>query len=118
MVVQSDLDVVDDGHLVEEADILEGTGDAVLVDLRRLVSGDVLAVELNDSRRRLVDACQHVEDGRLAGAVRPDEAVELALLYMQLKIIDGQKTTEADTQICNIKQCHSCDLLQRCLHFS
>ena len=94
MVVEGDLDVLEDRELREQADVLERARDAALRDLIRLEADDALALEGDAARRRLIDARQHVEGRRLARAVRPDEADELAAVQMDVEIRDGLKAAE------------------------
>ena len=49
---------------------------------------DVVAVELDDALVRLNKAGDHVEDGRLAGAVRAEQADGLAAPHIQADILD------------------------------
>ena len=60
--------------LLEEADVLERSADPALGDGVRRLGGHVVAVEDDLPGGRLVDAGQHVEEGRLAGAVGADQA--------------------------------------------
>ena len=72
--VHADEDVLERRHLLEEADVLERPADAALRGGVRRRAGDVPAVEHDAARGRLVDPGDHVEERRLAGAVRPDQA--------------------------------------------
>ena len=76
--VHADEHVLERGHALEEADVLERAPDAALGDRVRRLAGDVVAVEDDLARGRLVDAGEHVEERRLAGAVRPDQADDRA----------------------------------------
>ena len=66
MVVESGLYVVENGEVLKKADVLERTGDTGFVDVG-----------------------QKVEDRGLAGTIRSDEAVELALFDIDRKIVDS-----------------------------
>src|SRR5689334_14551845 len=71
--VHADQHVLERRHLREQADVLERATDAELRDRVRRLLGDVDAVEDDRSGRSTVEHCQHVEEGRLAGPVRPDQ---------------------------------------------
>ena len=60
--------------------------------------GDVLAVEDDPARGRLVDAADQVEDRRLAGAVRADDREDLALLHVEADVVDGVDAAELDAR--------------------
>ena len=56
--------------------------------------GHVLAREDHAARGRLVDAGEHVEERRLAGAVRPDQADDRALRHREVDVVDGDEAAE------------------------
>ena len=68
-------DVLERRHGAEEADVLERAADPERRDLVLRQSGDLVAVEDDLAGGRRVDAGEHVEERRLAGAVRADQAV-------------------------------------------
>ena len=55
---------------------------------------DVLAVEDDASRGRLVDARDHVEERRLAGAVRADQADDRVPRDREVDVVDGDEAAE------------------------
>ena len=87
-------DVFERRHLLEQADVLERAPDAPLGHEVRRPVGDVLACELDDAGRHLVDAGDHVEERRLAGAVRPDEAYDRALGDREVDVVHGHEAAE------------------------
>src|SRR5207253_7791972 len=89
-----DEDVLERRHLLKESDVLERAADAALRDRMGRQTGDVLTVELDEAARRLVDAGQHVEEGRLAGAVWPDQADGRPARDREVDVVDGQQATE------------------------
>jgi hypothetical protein len=64
---------------------------------RQTVGAD--AVEEHLSARRLVDAGNHVEAGRLAGTVRTEQAQDLALVDIEAHIIDCLEAAEVDGEV-------------------
>ena len=94
MLGKSDLYVVDNRHVLEKPDVLEGSGDSGVVDLDGALTSDVLAVKPDDSFVWLIYACQKVENCGLSGAVRSDKSVELALFDLYVKVVNGAKSAE------------------------
>src|SRR6478735_9743240 len=91
---EGELEVLAQRHLLEEARDLEGAGDAERGDLLRGLAGDVLAVEEDGAGRRGEEAGEQVEQGRLAGAVGPDERVDRALRDRQVDAGDRREPSE------------------------
>src|SRR2546421_43587 len=77
--VMADHDVLEGGHVLEQPDVLEGARDPEPRDAVRGAARDVGACEEDASGRRLVQPGDDVEEGRLAGAVRADEADDRSL---------------------------------------
>ena len=82
------------GHRREQADVLERPRHAQRRDLVRPRAGDVRAVELDLAQRRLVEAGEHVEERRLAGAVGPDDRDDRALGDLEGDVVDGDEAAE------------------------
>src|SRR5438876_3208370 len=70
----SDHNVLDRGHVLEETDVLKSAGDAESGDLVGWPPRDVGPGEDDPPAGGFVQARDDVEEGRLAGAVRSDEA--------------------------------------------
>ena len=96
--MEARLYVVQDGQVLEEADVLEGPGDAVPVDVGGLFYCDVHAVQEDDSCIRLIYTCQKVENRCFSGSVGADEAVELALFDLYGKVTDRLESPEGDAE--------------------
>ena len=89
-------DVVERGHALEQGDVLEGAADALH---RRLVRAHVAvgpALVGDRALLGLVEAVDHVEHGRLAGAVRADDGADLALPDVEADV--GQRGDAAKAQ--------------------
>ena len=78
--VGADHDVVQRGHVGEQADVLERAGDAEPGDLVGPAPGEVGAREPDLALGRLVHAGDDVEHRRLARSVGPDQGEDLALV--------------------------------------
>ena len=93
-MVESDLDVVLDGHVPEQSDVLEGAGHAVFSDAVRGHAVNIVSGEADDAGGWLVEAGQKVEDRGFAGPVRPDQPDEFPGLEFEVEIRDGAKSAE------------------------
>ncbi len=71
-------DVLGDGALGQQVELLEHRGDAGTLGLERVVEVHRAAVELDGAAVGGVDAGQDLHQRRLAGAVLPDQPVNLA----------------------------------------
>src|SRR5581483_4214493 len=92
--MHTDEDVLERGHVLEEPDVLKRAADAALgEDVRRPVR-EILVREDDSARRRLVDAGEHVEERRLSGAVRADEADDRPLWHDEVDIVDRDEAAE------------------------
>src|SRR4029077_16988567 len=76
------------------------------LDARRLVGfRDVLAVDQDPARRRRQRAGEHVDEGRLAGAVGADQSVTRPRLEPEVDALrDGQRA-EAFAELFGLKSC-------------
>jgi hypothetical protein len=109
-VVLGDDQVFEHGHLREQADVLEGAHH--LRRARDLVAGQLFeaqhaalrVVEADAADRRLVETGQAVEEGRLAGAVRSDDAGDLARGDVERQVVDRQQAAEAHRQALDAEQ--------------
>ena len=72
--------------------------------MRRLPADRLLPGEADVALGRLVDAGDHVEDGRLAGAVGPDHADDLALGDAQLELGQRAQAAERERQLVELEQ--------------
>ena len=77
------------GHVQEQPQSLERPRDAALRDAVRAEPLDRLALEQDVAVGGLVDARDEVEERRLPGAVRPDGADDLALVDVQVEVVDA-----------------------------
>ena len=92
--VHANENVLEGRHLLKQANVLEGAADTALGHVMRRPPRDVLAGELDDARGRLVDAREHVEERRLACAVRPDQRDDRALRNREVDVVHGGEPTE------------------------
>src|SRR5262245_5723662 len=104
---QRHLHVLGHGHRAEGRRHLEGTADAEAPDVARMQAddaaagqGDVAAV----GRELPVD---HVEAGRLAGAVWADQRQELAVAQLEADVLDGVHAAERLGQVAHGEDAHA-----------
>src|SRR5581483_3599130 len=90
----ADQNVLDGGHVVEQADVLEGAGDAAIDDLVGLEPDNALAGEDQLAAGRREQAGDDVEERGLAGPVRADQAEHLALFDLNGDAADGAQAAE------------------------
>ena len=95
--------VTDNRHIIEKTDILEGTGNAQLVDLVDGHTLDVDAVDENGAAGGLVHTGQQVEDGGLTGTVGADEAGNLGGADGDVEAVNSSQTAEVDTKVSDIQ---------------
>ena len=112
VVVVAGPHVVEDRQVVEEADVLERSRDARLVDVHHALAGGVLAFKEDLAAGGLVDLGQEVEDGRLAGAVGADQADDLVVVDLQVQVVDGCQAAEIDAEFDGLEDGSSV----RCVH--
>ena len=72
--------------------------------VRRAV--DLVALEQDAARGRRIDQPDQVEDRGLAGAVRPDDGVDLALLDREAHAVDRDHAAEPHAEIFHREEAH------------
>ncbi len=106
MPVAPDQQVLQHRRMLEQFDVLEGArdpefGHAVLREAR-----EVAALEQDAARGRRIDESDQVEDRGLAGAVRPDNGVDLAALQFERDAIHGHHAAETNPKILHREEAH------------
>src|SRR5699024_5895516 len=99
LVLHGGLDVVNDRHLFEQTDVLEGAGDAGTDDLVGLFAVHPLAAQVEGALGGHVDAGDQVEDGGLARAVGADQPHQLGLADLDVEIVHRLEPAEPDAQV-------------------
>jgi hypothetical protein len=100
--------VLEDGHLTEEALVLEGARDADRGDGVRRQGGQVLAavIEADTAPAGPVETRDHVEHGRLARAIGADQPDDLAVLDTEVEGVDCPEPPEVLRQPCRLEERH------------
>src|SRR5580698_4414074 len=65
--------------------------------------GDVLAVEPDRARGRRKESADQVEEGGLAGAVRPDDGAHLAFGHIERDVAHRHQIAEAFCHVLNLE---------------
>src|SRR5262249_34357963 len=90
-----ELDILKNGKTTERPRDLESAADSTVDDPVRRGARDLMPVEIDRACRRPQRTRQHVEDRTLAGAVRADQAENLALLDRERHVVDRGEAAEA-----------------------
>ncbi len=98
--------VFEHGEILEEADGLEGPGDAELDDAVGGPVRDVSALEADSSPVGAVIAGDEVEDGGLARPVRADEPDDGPLLHVEGDFVYGRQSAEGLGNALKLQQAH------------
>src|SRR5829696_4308837 len=92
---ERDGDVLGDGELVEEREVLEHHVDAEAARLDRRADAHRPALPGDLARTRLDHAVEDLDEGRLAGAVLAEERVDLAAPDREIDAVVGKKPAVA-----------------------
>ena len=92
--VRAERDVLEHRHAGDHLHVLEGARHAALRDLARGQAVDALAAQRHLAARGRQHAGDEVEGGRLAGAVRADQAEDLAGAHLEADVVDRHQAAE------------------------
>ena len=92
-------DVLKHRHRRKEPDVLKRPRNAETRDLIRTHPVDARAADANVARGRFVNAGQQIKNRRFAGAVRPDEPVDLAAADLDVEVLDRCQTAETNHRL-------------------
>ncbi len=91
-------DIPGDAELGKDVGLLVASGDAEAGDAMRRPSGDVVRTEADAAGIGRQVAREQVDERRLAGAVRADDAMDLARRQLEIDTVDGDEAAEAPRQ--------------------
>ena len=106
LVVQADPYVLLHRHVVEQADILEGSRDSGLVDVDGGHAAHIPAFQHHRTVGRLVYLGQQVENRGLSGAVGADQAGDFRLAHDDVEVVHGLQAAEFDPQVAAFQHRH------------
>ena len=91
---EGDLEVFERRHRVEQPDVLVGAGKPGVADLVLLQALELDLAEQDAAAGDAVGARRHVDQRRLAGAVRPDDRIDPAGLEGEADVVDRDQRAE------------------------
>src|SRR5438445_2043385 len=97
-------EVVEHAHALEQGHVLEGSGDAEDGDVGRAEVRPVLAVEDDSSLVGVVEAADHVEQGRLASTVGTDDGQDRAAADLDARLAQRDERAEADADPLHLEE--------------
>ncbi len=100
----ADPNVVEHRQIGKQRDVLKGAADADFGDPVRRTRQDARAFHENVAGARLVEPAQAIEECGLAGAVRPDQAEDLALMHVEGNAVQRDDAAEHDADVADRKQ--------------
>ena len=103
LIVHTHFYIVQDGHVGEQTNILEGTGNA---QLRHLMGGHPLGVDAVNQHRAaggLIHAGKQVEDGGLACAVGANQAADFCGTQGDVEAVHSGQAAKVDAQVAHIQ---------------
>ena len=106
MDVAPDQDVLQHIGVVEQFNILEGARNAQPGNLVGHDTGDVAAFKMDAAGGRVIDAADQVEDGRLAGAIGPDDGEDAALLDFERHAVYRADSAKVHCKIAYREKAH------------
>ncbi len=99
-------DVVAHGERAEQLQALEGAGHPEAGPLVGGHAGDVVTRQQHPTGGGRLQPGEHVEDGGLAGTVGADETGDLPGLDVEVDLVDGHVTAEADRDLTRFEYRH------------
>src|SRR6218665_1841736 len=104
---QRHLHVLDHGERGKSFGDLEGAAHALAPDLARLAAHELVAVERDRALVGLELAVDHVEGGRLAGAVGADEREQFAGRQLEADAVHGLHAAEGFAEVGDFEEAHA-----------
>src|ERR1700684_4352026 len=100
----ADPNIVEHRKIGKKCYVLEGASDADFGDPVRRTLQDAAALHQYVAGARLVEPAQAIEQGGFAGAVRPDQAEDLALMHVKGHAVQRNDAAEHDADVANREQ--------------
>src|SRR5262249_29949786 len=101
-----ELETLPHGVLQEELGQLKGAAEPHAHDAARRLAGDLLAGEVDAPALRPQKSGDDIDEGGLAGAVRPDDGEPLALLERKVDVVGDHHAAEAQRQLLGPDELH------------
>ena len=101
--VTAEADIVEHAQLMKQGRALKGPDQPQLGERAGFPARNVFP-EIDDlAAGRRVEAADHVEGRRLAGAVGTDQAVDRARVHIEAEVVDGNDAAKGSNQIANLE---------------
>ena len=97
--MQTHQNVTNHGHVIKQTDILEGTGNALMVDGLLTAAGQIFTIQEETAGSGFVHTGQHIEHGGLTGTVGSNQTIQLFFMDLQVQSLHGLQTAEGNTQV-------------------
>ena len=116
MRVQADQHVVENGRVVDQRQVLEGAADAEGWQLVGAGGQQIPALIRQATAVGCDDAANDIEQGRLARAIRTDQAVDMSLAHRQVDTVQRIHAAEAhrDALYVQKRMAHACPFASLC----
>ena len=101
--VAAKADIVEHAQLVKQDRALKRSDQAALGKRARRLPRNILAAIENLAACRRVETADYVEGSGLAGAVRPDETVDCAVVHVQVEAVDGDDAAKSSNEVADLE---------------
>ena len=101
--VPAQADVVQDGHALEEFDLLEGAGDSQLGPLVGFQGGNIFSFERDLSILGMIEAVDAVQADGLPRPVGADEGEDLSFPHLEAHFPEGLDSAERDMDVLHLQ---------------
>ena len=88
--------VFNNAEVIEDLDVLEGTGNAHLDNILWPFALDLLAFEFDGAFARNIQTSEHIEYSGLASAVGADDTDDLAFIDVEIHMVHSDEAAELD----------------------
>src|SRR6267142_2845991 len=95
---------VEQRHARAQLDVLEGAGDPGAGDVELLVAGDRSSRERDLAAVGAERAGEQVEHRGLAGAIRADQAEDLAGTHLEADIVDSDEAAKSPLRVADLEE--------------
>ena len=102
----SDQHIFNDSAIIEKANILKSPCDSFFNNELSCLILDLFTLEFDASFSDVIDACQHIEHGRLTCTVGSDNTEYFTLINFEIHMINSGQSTEFYGQIFYIEKSH------------
>ena len=107
LAVEAGHDVFQHCGRLEQADILESTGNSLFHDLVRFFTADTFAVKDHIAAGDLICTGDHVEHSGFTGTVGADQGADLVFLHLQVHAVNSRQTAKLFGYVFQFQDRHS-----------